>query len=219
MVWDGLLHASLITGDSTIWGATDVTLVGGSSALASSDDDTSYVQWAPSTGEGGVKGIFDALPAGVTLGKDPTYSFYDFNLHVRWRLESDPGGPAGIPATVAIGDDLDVGNNNYGMGLSYDSGSPTAWNEDWWPTVFDSYMSEAGLAAGLEFDVSKQLGPDPTGLRITHVWIETWPVIGIPPLRQWPRDDGLRSNPKRGGVAGPVSRQGSIRRGPRGNYT
>lgn len=42
---------------------------------------------------------------------------------------------------------------------------------------------------------------------------------GIAPLRQWPRDDGLRSNARRYGISGPSSRQGSIRRGPAGTYT
>ena len=39
-----------------------------------------------------------------------------------------------------------------------------------------------------------------------------------PPLRQWPRDDGLRRVPGRAGAPGPTSLQGSLRRGPRGNY-
>jgi hypothetical protein len=45
-----------------------------------------------------------------------------------------------------------------------------------------------------------------------------YPVIPDvqPPLRQWPRDDGLRRNPVR---TQPTSRQGSLRRGPRGTYT
>lgn len=43
-------------------------------------------------------------------------------------------------------------------------------------------------------------------------------VSGIPPLRQWSRNDGLRSV-RRQGAPGPTSRQGSIRRGPAGNYT
>lgn len=42
------------------------------------------------------------------------------------------------------------------------------------------------------------------------------PVLTIPPLRQWPRDDGLRRNP---GRTAATSRQGSLRRGPRGTYT
>lgn len=44
------------------------------------------------------------------------------------------------------------------------------------------------------------------------------PLSSIP-LRQWPRDDGLRRIPSRHGAPGATSRQASLRRGPRGTYS
>lgn len=75
----------------------------------------------------------------------------------------------------------------------------------------------APLAAGTLSIGIYGTGPGDTRWHLSAFGLR-YPLISTvrPPLRQWPRDDGLRRTP---GRTSPTSRQGSLRRGPRGTYT
>jgi len=206
-----------------------ITVVGGSECLAD-DSDSTYVSVLPS-------GTYPVLSSPRFSAHVPPLRNVKTinNITMRWRFRSVPvtGTVTGyIYARMQLFVWLHAGPISY----PYDQGVDTItlaqqelsgvdasdWREE--SLTFDYFdeIGEAGYIAALNDGRLYMRWQFLPGIGdVMDQWVsEASLVVDYvravrPPLRQWPRDDGLRRNPAR---TSPTSRQGSLRRGPVGNY-
>lgn len=206
-----------------------------SGALSSLDNGTSYVTIDYDSGpteqfaDMDSAGLFWRIVGGTPVqdGTEATNGLYVF-------IQLRSAGTAKFEFTVTdteptsdlylfgpAGGDLDVDPANYagtaGSWFDYATGAGHSGTTSSVASFWHPYLSADTQQWRLFF----HSGSSGEVVDFSAVGFRYLPEVvagGLAPLRQWPRDDGLRSNPKRGGNAGPVSRQGSLRRGPRGNY-
>ena len=209
---------------STYVNEPTVTIVGGADLLSDADDST-YVQvetvgtypyisaprfsahLPPLTGVDTITGLTINMRAESI---DDGHSFGDPRLSYRIQIFRYYPSTT-MPDPYQIEDTVTLANFDNTLQIA------TTFTE--FPvTITPSLLTPEDLASGelwFRYQWISTLGE--RGLhRVSELslTVEYDPVGGFP-LRQFPRDDGLRRAP---GRTAPTSRQASLRRGPRGNY-
>lgn len=207
-------------------GPTDIT------AVTINDDDGGYLQLLEGAG---TPYRFFYWAAGTAQPRD----FDPPTLRVRARMYGGTVADASVRVSLWVRNPTPTGaedNYSFAAGAGTYSfsthqaytGSDTTWATwDLHPTAWVSGhgtlgstgvgtldLYDAYLAGNLAVRVEGITDGDGTTVEVTYVALLL--NAGTPPLRQFPRDDGMRRNPAR---ANPTSRQGTLRRGPRGTYT
>lgn len=209
-----------------------VNIVGGSTAVADGSDST-YVSLdggQPNLGIGGnsahTPGLVAHLPAIPTAIALNSLSFTVRTAVVAnaWTTATNlygtfqvfryvPGGT--LPDPYEVNDTTTL--YNFDFNGSTGGSSYTAWTLT--PSLGSFTVADIALG-NLYVRWTVNLPPGESNVtRVSEISAAVDYTGRRPPLRQWPRNDGLRSNPSRQGAPGPTSRQGSLRRGPCGTYT
>ena len=195
----------------------------GQHQVDSDDGDTSYLEAQPGVGGGEVSfalGLF----SGVSIGGDligsgnPLPSGVDLTqAYVRVVAKATNGAPAYFFAElVAVTSTVGL-SGNYAVAAAESQVPGGSYTEVRIPFTFcPADIDESGSASLYRL----WLWPRPNGDRGTN-WIRVTELAvvvpsGLPPLRQYPRDDAIGGQPRQGHLSRSV--QASNRQGWRGTY-